>query len=68
MLARVLSATVWGVDARLVEVEVDVASGLPTFSDSRSSRHCSTGSQRKSCAVRSKIAVFFFSWRQSKFG
>ncbi|HPZ39180.1 MAG: YifB family Mg chelatase-like AAA ATPase [Atribacterota bacterium] len=31
MLARVLSATVWGVDARLVEVEVDVASGLPTF-------------------------------------
>jgi len=27
LLARVLSATVWGVDARLVEVEVDVASG-----------------------------------------
>lgn len=31
MLAKILSATTWGVDARLVEVEVDVASGLPSF-------------------------------------
>ncbi len=31
MLAKVSSATAWGVDARLVEVEVDVASGLPSF-------------------------------------
>jgi magnesium chelatase family protein len=31
MLAKVTSATVIGVDARLVEVEVDVAGGMPMF-------------------------------------
>ena len=31
MLARVLSSAVIGIDAYLVEVEVDIASGLPTF-------------------------------------
>jgi magnesium chelatase family protein len=32
MLARVLSAAVLGIDAYLVSVEADVASGLPQFS------------------------------------
>ena len=32
MLAKVLSSAVLGIDAYLVEVEVDVASGLPVFS------------------------------------
>jgi len=31
MLAKVLSSAVIGVDAYLVEVEVDIAMGLPTF-------------------------------------
>ena len=31
MLARVLSSTVFGIDAYVVEVEVDIAQGLPTF-------------------------------------
>ena len=31
MLARVLSSAVIGIDAYLVEVEVDIAQGLPTF-------------------------------------
>lgn len=31
MLARVLSATSFGIDARFVEVEVDVGPGLPSF-------------------------------------
>ncbi len=31
MLARVLSSAVIGIDAYLVEVEVDIAAGLPTF-------------------------------------
>lgn len=31
MLAKVLSATLAGVDARMVEVEVDLAQGLPSF-------------------------------------
>ena len=31
MLARVLSSAVTGIDAYLVEVEVDIAQGLPTF-------------------------------------
>jgi magnesium chelatase family protein len=31
MLAKVLSSAVMGVDAYLVEVEVDIAMGLPTF-------------------------------------
>lgn len=31
MLARVLSATSFGIDARFVEVEVDVGAGLPSF-------------------------------------
>lgn len=31
MLAKVLSSTVIGIDAFLVEVEVDITSGLPTF-------------------------------------
>ncbi len=31
MLAKVLSSAVLGVDAYIVEVEVDVASGLPAF-------------------------------------
>ncbi|MCP3962311.1 MAG: YifB family Mg chelatase-like AAA ATPase [bacterium] len=31
MLARVQSATPWGIEARLVEVEVDVSVGLPRF-------------------------------------
>ena len=31
MLARVLSSAVMGIDAYLVEVEVDIAQGLPTF-------------------------------------
>src|SRR5438045_8769771 len=31
MLARVRSAAVLGIDAYLVEVETDIASGLPTF-------------------------------------
>jgi magnesium chelatase family protein len=31
MLARVLSAAVVGIDAALVHVEVDVASGLPVY-------------------------------------
>lgn len=31
MLARVLSATAFGIDARFVEVEVDVGVGLPSF-------------------------------------
>ena len=31
MLAKVLSSAVLGIDAYLVEVEVDIASGLPTF-------------------------------------
>ena len=31
MLARVLSCALVGIDARIVEVEVDIASGLPTF-------------------------------------
>ncbi|GIX47919.1 MAG: ATP-dependent protease [Candidatus Tectimicrobiota bacterium] len=31
MLAKVLSSTLLGVEAHLVEVEVDLASGLPTF-------------------------------------
>jgi magnesium chelatase family protein len=31
MLARVLSSTVFGIDAYVVEVEVDIASGLPAF-------------------------------------
>ena len=31
MLARVLSSAVLGLDAYLVEVEVDIAQGLPTF-------------------------------------
>ncbi|MGB5421358.1 MAG: magnesium chelatase domain-containing protein, partial [Desulfobacterales bacterium] len=31
MLARVLSSAVIGIDAYLVEVEVDIARGLPTF-------------------------------------
>ena len=32
MLARVQSAAVLGVDAYMVDVEVDLASGLPSFS------------------------------------
>src|SRR6476646_1947187 len=32
MLARVQSAAVLGVDAYLVDVEVDIANGLPSFS------------------------------------
>src|SRR4030066_2438108 len=31
MLARVLSSTVFGIDAYVVEVEVDIAAGLPAF-------------------------------------
>ena len=31
MLAKVLSSTVFGIDAYVVEVEVDIAQGLPTF-------------------------------------
>lgn len=31
MLAKVLSATVVGIDAILVDVEVDIAQGLPQF-------------------------------------
>jgi magnesium chelatase family protein len=31
MLARVLSSTVFGIDAYVVEVEVDIAQGLPAF-------------------------------------
>ncbi|MCD6155804.1 MAG: YifB family Mg chelatase-like AAA ATPase [Candidatus Atribacteria bacterium] len=31
MLARIKSATVMGIEARLVEVEVDVSSGMPSF-------------------------------------
>ena len=31
MLARVMSSAVIGIDAYLVEVEVDIAQGLPTF-------------------------------------
>ncbi|MBC7217653.1 MAG: YifB family Mg chelatase-like AAA ATPase [Candidatus Caldatribacterium sp.] len=31
MLARILSATSFGIDARFVEVEVDVGAGLPSF-------------------------------------
>jgi magnesium chelatase family protein len=31
LLARVLSSAVIGIDAYLVEVEVDIAQGLPTF-------------------------------------
>ena len=31
MLAKVLSSTLLGVDAQLVEVEVDLSNGLPTF-------------------------------------
>ena len=31
MLAKVLSSAVNGIDAYTVEVEVDIASGLPTF-------------------------------------
>ena len=32
MLARVLSCTVFGIEAFSVEVEVDIANGLPAFS------------------------------------
>jgi magnesium chelatase family protein len=32
MLARVRSAAVLGVDAYLIDVEVDIANGLPSFS------------------------------------
>jgi magnesium chelatase family protein len=32
MLARVCSAAVLGIDAYLVEVEIDISSGLPSFS------------------------------------
>ncbi len=32
MLAKVLSSAVLGVDAYMVEVEVDIALGLPSFS------------------------------------
>jgi len=31
MLAKVISGTVLGVDGHLVDVEVDIAMGLPTF-------------------------------------
>ncbi|MGC8778904.1 MAG: magnesium chelatase domain-containing protein, partial [Candidatus Caldatribacteriaceae bacterium] len=31
MLAKILSATTWGIEARVVEVEVDVGAGLPAF-------------------------------------
>lgn len=31
MLARILSATTWGIEAKVVEVEVDVGAGLPAF-------------------------------------
>ncbi len=31
MLARVRSAAVLGIDAYLVDVETDIANGLPTF-------------------------------------
>ena len=31
MLARIRSAAVLGVDAYLVDVEIDIAKGLPTF-------------------------------------
>ena len=31
LLAKVLSSAVLGIDAYRVEVEVDIASGLPTF-------------------------------------
>ena len=31
MLAKVLSSAVFGIDAYVVEVEVDIAQGLPTF-------------------------------------
>ena len=31
MLARVLSSAVFGIDAYTVEVEVDIAQGLPAF-------------------------------------
>jgi len=31
MLARVRSAAVFGIDAYLVDVETDIANGLPTF-------------------------------------
>jgi magnesium chelatase family protein len=33
MLARVLSSAVFGIDAYVVEVEVDIAQGLPTLKD-----------------------------------
>ena len=32
MLAKVLSSAVIGIDAYIVEVEVDISKGLPTFS------------------------------------
>jgi hypothetical protein len=31
MLAKVISSAVFGIDAYVVEVEVDIAQGLPTF-------------------------------------
>ncbi|MEN3186917.1 MAG: YifB family Mg chelatase-like AAA ATPase [Atribacterota bacterium] len=31
VLARILSATTWGIEAKVVEVEVDVGAGLPAF-------------------------------------
>ena len=32
MLAKVLSSAVFGIEAYVVEVEVDIAHGLPSFS------------------------------------
>ena len=45
MLSKILSATLIGIDAHIVEVEVDITSkGLPHFS-SRSAGRCGQGEQ-----------------------
>jgi hypothetical protein len=40
MLAKVYSCAVIGLEAAIVEVEVDTANGLPSFVDVGSDSHC----------------------------
>jgi len=55
MLAKVLSSAVFGIDAYVVEVEVDIAQGLPTFAtvgfQKGQSRNQKTGSRQPSRIV-----------------
>ena len=51
MLARVRSAAVLGIDAYLVDVETDIANGLPTFATVGLAQGAVKGGQERVFAV-----------------